>query len=129
MFQSLDFIYMPSSDPAEDVRHFEEALGAEIVFAIERFGTRVAMVSLGQDSPELLFAAHLVGNPPVLVYRVEDLDAAAAQLSGQGCEFSDEFEIPPGRIRKLDTPGGNPLAIYELTRRERLESIRGRRDF
>jgi hypothetical protein len=128
-FERLDFLYMPSPDPAADMRHFEEALGAEIVFAIERFGTRVAMVSLASESPALLFAEHLEGERPVLVYRVDDLDAAAVELRGQGCEVGDEFGIPHGPIREIHTPGGNRLAIYELTRPERAEQIAGRRDF
>jgi hypothetical protein len=129
MFESLDFIYMPSADPAAEMAWFERSLGAEIVFAVERFETRVAMLELGAGSPPLLLAAHLEGERPILVYRGEDLDAAAAALREQGCEVSDEFEIPPGRIRRIDGPGGTQLAIYEPTRPERLESIRGRRDF
>jgi hypothetical protein len=129
MFQSLDFIYMPSPDAAADARHFEDALGAEHVFSIEAFETRVAMVSLGQDSPGLLFAEHLEGDRPVLVYRVDDLDAAAAELRERGAEVGDEFGIPHGPIREVDTPGGNRVAIYELTRPERAEEIKGRRDY
>jgi hypothetical protein len=129
MFQSLDFIYMPSTDAAADLHHAEESFGAEIVFAIERFGTRVGMVSLGTSSPALLYAEHLEGGRPVLVYRVDDLDAATAQLGEQGAEVGDEFGIPHGPIRDVQTPGGNRLAIYELTRPERAEEIKGRRDF
>ena len=129
MLRSLEFIYMPSPDAAADARHVEEALGGEIVFAIERFGTRVAMVRLAAESPALLFAEHLEGERPVLVYRVDDLEAAAAQLRGRGCEVGDEFGIPHGPIRAVETPGGNRLAIYELTRPERAEQIAGRRDF
>ena len=126
---SLDFIYMPSPDAAADVAHFEGQIGAELVFAIERFGTRVAMVRLGEGSPALLFAEHLEGERPVLVYRVSDLEAATRELREAGTELGEEFEIPPGRIRKIELPGGNPIAIYEETRVERLASIRGRRDF
>ncbi len=128
MLQSLDFIYMPSPDAAADISHFEEALGAEVVFAIERFGTRVAMVKLG-SSPALLFAEHLEGERPVLVYRVDDLDATAAELRERGCEVGEELGIPHGPIRAIDTPGGNRFAIYELTRPERAAQIAGRRDF
>jgi len=129
MFLSLDFIYMPSPDAAADARHFQEVLGAEHVFSIEAFGTRVAMMTLGQGSPALLFAEHLEGERPVLVYRVEDLDAAAAELREQGAEVGDEFGIPHGPIRDVKTPGGNLVAMYELTRPGRAEEIKGRRDF
>ena len=129
MFQGLDFIYMPSPDAAADARHFEDVLGGEHVFSIEAFGTRVAMASLGQSSPALLFAEHLEGDRPVLVYRVEDLDAATTELRERGAEVGDEFGIPHGPIREVETPGGNRFAIYELTRPGRAEEIKGRRDF
>ena len=44
MFDRLDFVYLPSDDVAADVERYTAGLGAELVFAIERFGTRVAMV-------------------------------------------------------------------------------------
>jgi hypothetical protein len=36
--ESLDFVYMPSADPAAELEWFEKTLGAEVVFAIEPFG-------------------------------------------------------------------------------------------
>jgi hypothetical protein len=129
VFESLDFIYMPSPDAAADIAHFDEAMGAEVVFSIERFGTRVAMVTLGDGSPALLFAEHLGGERPVLVYRVGDLDTATEDLRRRGCEIGEEFGIPHGPVREIGTPGANRLAIYELTRPERAAQIAGRRDF
>jgi hypothetical protein len=61
MFEQLDFIYQPSRNAAADLEHYVDAFGAEPVFAIERFGSRVAMVRLTADSPGLLFAEHLAG--------------------------------------------------------------------
>jgi hypothetical protein len=126
-FESLDFIYMPSADPARDLDWFENVLGAEVVFAIERFGTRVAMVRLG-SGPAILLAGHLEGDP-ILVYRVESLDAATEELHAAGASVSGEFGIPPGEIREIEAPGGQRLAIYEETRPDRIASIGGRRDW
>jgi hypothetical protein len=126
--ESLDFIYMPSRDPAAELEWFEQTLGAEVVFAIERFGTRVAMVQPA-SGPPLLLAGHLQGERPILVFRVDSLDAAAAELKAAGAIVSDEFGIPHGPIREIEAPGGHRLAIYELTRPERAESLRGRRDW
>jgi hypothetical protein len=128
-FESLDFIYMPSADPASEVAEFERAIGAEIVFTIEAFGARVAMVRLGSDSPALLFADHLEGERPIFVYRVASLDSAAAELRQSGCDVSDEFGIPAGPCAEITGPGGHRLAIYELTRPEVLGRLSGRRDF
>jgi hypothetical protein len=129
VFQRLDFLYMPSRDPAADARYFSEAIGAELVFAIEAFGTRVAMVELTDDAPALLFAGHLDGERPILVYRVADLDAAVAELGGRGCEVGERFGIPHGPCCEIEAPGGHRLAIYELTRPEAREHLAGRRDF
>jgi hypothetical protein len=128
-FERLDFVYMPSRDAAADVERFGTALGAEVVFAIEAFGTRVAMVRLAPDSPDLLFAEHLEGERPILVYRVADLELAAAQLRERGFEVGESFGIPHGPGRMLETPGGHRLAIYELTRPQAPTRLVGRRDF
>jgi hypothetical protein len=129
MFRSLDFLYMPSRDPATEARYFSEKMDGELVFAIEAFDARVAMVELTEDAPALLFADHLDGERPILVYRVADLDAAVAELKAQGCDVSEPFGIPPGPCAEIEGPGGHRLAIYELTRPEVLERLAGRRDF
>ena len=125
---SLDFVYMPSRDPAAELEWFEAMLGAEVVFAIEAFGTRVAMLQCGGGTPFLL-AGHLHGERPVLVFRVTSLDAAAAELEAAGATVSPEFGIPHGPIREVEAPGGHRIAIYELTRPEVPEGFRGRRDW
>lgn len=124
VIEQLDFIYMPTADAARDVGFYRDVLGAEIVFAIEAFGTRVARVELGGDRPALLLAEHLEGEAPVLVFRVGDLDAAVAEL-----DVEERFEIPHGPVAELRTPGGQRLALYELTRPEAEERLAGRYDF
>jgi hypothetical protein len=129
VFEALDFVYMPSRDVAEDVAHFTERLGAELVFAIERFGTRVAMVRITPDPPALLFAGHLEGDRAVLVHRVADLEDALAELERRGVELGDRFEIPVGTGAELVSPGPHRIAIYERTRPQMIERLTGRRDF
>jgi catechol 2,3-dioxygenase-like lactoylglutathione lyase family enzyme len=127
-FDSLDFLYMPSSDPAAELEWFETVLGAEVVFAIEAFGTRVAMLQPAAG-PAVLLAGHLEGERPVLVFRVESLDAAAAELEAAGATVSAEFGIPHGPVREIEAPGGHRLAVYELTRPGAAEHLAGRRDW
>ena len=129
MFDGLDFVYLPSRNVAADVKHFTLGLGAEIVFAIEAFGTRVAMVRLAPEPPPLLFAGHLQGDQPVLVYRVENLDRAVAELRSRHIDLSVEFEIPHGRGAEITNPGPQRVAVYERTRPEADERLAGRRDF
>jgi hypothetical protein len=126
--ESLDFIYMPSPDPAAELDWFAATLGAEVVFAIEAFGTRVAMMQPA-EGPAVLLAGHLHGERPVLVFRVDSLDAAAAELEAAGATVSAEFGIPHGPVREIEAPGGHRLAIYELTRPEVPKKLVGRRDW
>jgi len=129
MFEQLDFIYQPSRNAAADVGHYVHSFGAEPVFAIERFGTRVAMVRLTADSPGLLFAEHLAGDQAILIFRVSNLEEAVAQITASGGQVGHRFEMPYGTGVQLITPGPQRLAIYEATHAERGRSITGRRDF
>jgi hypothetical protein len=127
--ESLDFLYMPSADPAAEIDYFESVLGAKVAFRIEAFGTRVGMVRMVDGPPALLFAGHLQGDRPILVYRVASLDDAVAELEAEGGTVSHEFGIPHGPVREVELPGGHRMAIYELTRPETAEHLEGRRDF
>ena len=128
MLGSLDFVYCPSRDAAADLAHWTERLGATTVFAVERFETRVACVETG-DGPAVLFAEHLAGDRPVLLFRVDDLAAATADLQGRGVEVGQPFEFPYGEGVELVNPGPQRTAIYARTRPDRGASLRGRRDF
>lgn len=94
MFERLDYVYLPSRDVAADVAHLTSGLGGELVFAIERFGTRVAMVQMSHGGPPLVLAGHLEGDQPVLVFRVDGLDAAITELEGRGATLGSHFEMP-----------------------------------
>ena len=91
--QSLDYIYTPSSDVARDRDYFEKVLGADVVFAIDGMGTRVAMIRFGDGAP-LLLADHLKGDVPILVYRVAGLKPAIAELEGRGWKRGRMIELP-----------------------------------
>ena len=129
LFEQLDFIYMPSRDVLADLRYFTEVLGAQLTFAVEGMGTRVAMVALTEQSPRLLLAGHLEGDQPVMVYRVADIAQATNELESRGWQRGHMLEIPHGPVCTFTTPGGHRLAIYQLTRPDAGEHFVGRRDF
>ena len=128
-FQSLDFVYMPSSDVAADMAYFTDVLAGRLVFAVEGMGTRVAMVALTDGPPRILLAGHLEGDQPVLVYRVADIAVAMKELVARGWQRESTFEIPHGPVCPFRTPGGHRLAIYQLVRPDVGEHFEGRRDF
>lgn len=130
MFESLDYVYMPSADVAADAAFFTDILGGRLIFAIEGMGTRVAMVALAEGPPRILLAGHLGGDKPILVYRVADLQAAMRQLEARGWTPGQTLEIPQGPVCSFTASGGQRLAIYELSRPGVEEaSFAGRRDF
>jgi hypothetical protein len=130
MFEHLDYVYMPSRDVVADVAWFTDVLGGRLVFAIDGMGTRVAMVELTQAPPRILLAGHLDGDVPILVYRVDDLDAAMADLEERGWARGHTLEIPQGPVCSFIAPGGQRLAIYELSRPGVVAAnFEGRRDF
>jgi hypothetical protein len=129
VFDGLEFVYLPSRDVAADLRHFTVQLGAELVFAIEAFGTRVAMVRMSPNPPALLLAGHLEGEQPVLVHRVADLEMAITELEARGVEIGTRFEIPHGPGVELVSPGPQRIALYELTRPGAAERLANRRDY
>jgi hypothetical protein len=120
---------MPSRDVGADVAYFTDVLGGRLVFAIEAMGTKVAMVELTEEPPRILLAGHLEGDRPVLVYRVDDLDAAMTELEARGWSRGHTLEIPQGPVCSFSAPGGQRLAVYALTRPGVEASFAGRRDF
>ncbi len=128
-FEQLDFVYMPSRNPAADAAFFTEVLGGRLVFAIEGMGGRVAMVELTAQPPRILLASHLSGQRPILVYRVDDLPAALDRLENRGWTRTHSLELPMGPACSFRGPGGQRVALYELTRPGVLKSFEGRRDF
>jgi hypothetical protein len=129
MFERLDYVYMPSPDVATDVAYFTDVLGGRLVFAVEAMGTRVAMIELTAEPPRILLAGHLEGDRPILVYRVDDLGVAVRDLESRGWAEGHGLEIPQGPVKSFVAPGGQRLAIYELTRPGVEAGFDGRRDF
>ncbi len=127
--EQLDFLYMPSRDVGADATYFAEVLGGRVLFAIESGDTRVAAVDLGSGPPLLLFADHLEGEAPVLVYQVAELRDALDALEERGWKRETTFEIPHGPCCSFRTPGGHRVALYQLTRPDAAAHFEGRRDF
>jgi broad-specificity NMP kinase len=128
-FERLDYVYTPSRDVVADMGWFTDVLGGRLVFAIEGMGTRVAMVELSEQPPRIILADHLEGVVPILVYRVASLSDAIEELESRGWARGKTLEIPQGPVCSFEAPGGQRLALYELTRPGVEASFEGRRDF
>ena len=130
MFDRLDFIYLPSLDVAADVEHYTEGLGGELVFAIERFGTRVAMVRrrcrrTGSSCSPSIWTA----NSRSLSSESTSSTPRPPSSGDAAVELGAPFEMPYGHGVEVKTPGPQRIAVYEMTRPDRGEGLAGRRDF
>jgi hypothetical protein len=65
----------------------------------------------------------------VLVYRVADIDEGRAELRKRGWKKGRMLELPMGSALSFTAPGGQRVALFELSRPFVERSFRGRRDF
>ena len=129
LFGRLDYLYTPSKDVAKDAKYFTEVLGGKLVFAVEGMGARVAKIELGPAPPHVLLTDHLEDDRPIFIYRVDDLDATVKELKKHRWKKGSMLEIPMGPCCSFTTPGGQRLALYELSRPGVAKHFDGRKDF
>jgi hypothetical protein len=115
VFRSLDFVYVPTGDVDETARRWVTGLGAELVWKVRGMGTVVAQLRTAGEGPAILLSGHLEGPAPILIYRVDDHDATVAALRQAGIAVR-ELQIPHGPCAAFTAPGGQRLAVYQLTR-------------
>ena len=117
----LAYLYVGSDDVERDVAWYVGVLGAERLWAFDRFGARVAGLRVG-PGPALLLADHRQAPSCMPVYRVADLDARVAELRERGWRpDAGPFEIPPGPCFAFRDPSGNALAIFADQRPDEME--------
>ena len=90
-------------------------------------GTVVACLRVAGEGPAILLTDHLEGDVPILVYRVGDYGAVVGRLRAAGRELR-ELEIPHGPCASFEAPGGQRVAVYELTRPGAVGRFDGRID-
>lgn len=85
MFKSLDFLYVPAPDIESSVQYYTQVLGGELLWKIHAYGVWVACVTLSKaEKPYILLADHIHKNDVMLIYQVENLENAIAQLKSKG---------------------------------------------
>jgi hypothetical protein len=87
------------------------------------------MLELGPSGPRVLLTDHLQDERTVLIYRVDDLDRTMEELHSKGWTRGRSLDIPHGPCVSFATPGGQRVAVYQLTRPEAANHFVGRIDF
>jgi glyoxalase/bleomycin resistance protein/dioxygenase superfamily protein len=127
-FLSLDYVYVPTEDVDAGIARWVETLGAELVWKVRGMGTVVACLRVEDEGPAVLLSGHLHGATPILVYRVDDYEAAVARAREAGANDLHELEIPQGPCASFGMPDGQRVAVYELTRPGTVGMFDGRVD-
>jgi len=127
VFDSLDFVYVPTSDVEAAVRFYVDRLSAVLVWKVRGMGTAVACVRLAHHGPDVLLAGHLHEPGPILVYRVDSYTSTVAALRERGVDLN-ELEIPHGPCASFTAKGGQRFAVYQLVRPEMATHFDGRID-
>jgi catechol 2,3-dioxygenase-like lactoylglutathione lyase family enzyme len=128
MFESLDFLYVPAPDIEASVQYYTKVLGGRLQWKIHAYGVWVACVKLAKGKPYVLLADHIDRKDMMLIYRVVDLDDAAAKLRSMGWKEENRVEIPPGPCCTFRDPAGNALVIYESVRPFIMQEFKGKID-
>jgi hypothetical protein len=121
MIGRLAYVYVGAPDVRTTAAFWMRDLGAELVWAFDRFGARVAALRVG-DGPLLLLADHRPAGECRLLYSVDDLAGAVRGLRAAGAAQLQEVGVPPGPCVILDDPAGNPIGLIEETRPERMRA-------
>ena len=122
-FYTYDHIHLLSPEPLETARYFNEMFGARIVESVQSDGN--PRVDLDLNGLEIFIARCAEDTTPSADHphqgldhfglRVENLDAAAAELKAKGAEFtSDPRDLRPGvRIAFVVAPGNIRIELLE----------------
>jgi len=129
VFESLDFLYVPAPDIEASVRYYTDVLGGKLLWKINAFGVWVAAIKLSRnEEPYVLLADHIQEKDVMLIYRVDNLENAAADLRSKGWKEENRIEIPPGPCSTFRDPAGNALVIYENVRPHVMQEFTGKID-
>lgn len=122
-FYVYDHIHLLSPEPMETARYFNRMFGARIVESVQSDGRPRVDLDLNGldifiarcDADATPSAGHPHQGLDHFGLRVEDLDAAAAELRAKGAEFTSEpHEIRPGvRIAFVVAPGNIRVELLE----------------
>jgi len=121
LFKRLAYIYTGTNNFSADYHFYKTILGVRLVWEFENFGAKVAAFDLCGE-PYLLIADHVPAPSKRLIYEVENITAATAELKSRGWKPDGEkFEVPDGPCINFKDESGNEYAIIQMTRPHVLE--------
>ena len=122
LFESLDYLYVPTADVDAAARRYVDELGAELVFKVRGMGTTVACLRVAATGPAILLSGHLDGEVPILVYRVRDYADTLERLRQSGIKEVHGSRSRTGRARASTSRTGSGSRSTSSCARRRLRA-------
>ncbi len=117
----LVYLYLGTTAFERDFVYYRDVLGAEVVWAFDKFAAKVAAFRLC-DGPLFLLADHRPAPSCLPIFAVEDLESTVAELKRRGWQSKgDLFELPNGPCCRFNDPSGNPMALLQNLRPDAME--------
>jgi predicted enzyme related to lactoylglutathione lyase len=108
----LKYLYLGSSRFEADLAYYRDTLGAEVVWAFEKFGAKVAAFRAA-EGPLLILADHRPAPSCLPIFAVPDVEATAGELRARGwAPARGPVEIPDGPCYVFQDPSGNEPAVF-----------------
>ena len=129
VFESLDFLYVPSLNIQDSIRYYTKVLDGELLWKIHEYGVWVACIKISNiKEPYILLSDYIEKKDLLLIQRVNNLDKTFSDLKSRGRIEEKRLEIPNGPCCTFRDPAGNHVAIYENKRPNVMKEFKGRID-
>lgn len=120
-FGKLEYLYVGCADFDRDLKYYTEVLGAQLVWAFDKFNAKVAALRLAAGTP-ILLATHRKAPSCQPIFSVASLDATIKALKARGWKSQgDAVETPNGMAYLFVDPSGNEFAILQNDRPDAME--------
>lgn len=120
-FKNLEYLYVGCHDFDKDVRFYRDTIKAELLWAFNKFGSKVAAFKMAYG-PVILLADHKKAPSIEPIFSVENLEAVVKSLKEKGVtKLEGPIDTPNGRAYSFKDPGGNQFSILQNENPEAME--------
>lgn len=120
-FKTLEYLYVGCNEFDADVRFYKDTIKAELLWAFNKFGSKVAAFKMAYG-PILLLADHKKAPSIEPIFSVDNLETAVKSLKERGITKLDgPIDTPNGRAYSFKDPGGNQFSILQNENPEAME--------
>ncbi len=123
-FAKLEYLYIGCADFERDLKYYREVLGAQLLWAFDKFDAKVAALKVA-SGPPLLLATHRPAPSCQPIFSLPvggSLDALMKNLKQRGWQVEGEpMETPNGPTVLFKDPSGNLFAVLQNDRPDAME--------